>query len=276
MSTPNFSLRFSPGILLLACALSACGGGSSSSDTPAVVNPPPPVTPPASGDTGSVSAAYVQGASPRYMLLNVARQSSGILTRVTQGSNGALSVIADNTFSGTPAVTREISGDASFAQGRWFSGTMTDASGTTILSGNNASAHYSVYNAVASLPTSGSLQCDAGTYTAPSYTGGANVQPAAYFGTASGSASVVFGPSGAVLTMTVDATAGGSTGQISGTGTMSRPDMSLIGGGFLGGDSGTLLALGDAGAGRYLVIGGYKVLLANGANYQGIATFHCS
>ena len=36
------------------------------------------------------------------------------------------------------------------------------------------------------------------------------------------------------------------------------------------------LALGDAGAGRYLVIGGYKVVLANGANYQGVATFRCS
>ncbi|MFZ4874004.1 hypothetical protein ACL9RI_02875 [Janthinobacterium sp. Mn2066] len=278
MSTSYRALRFSPAILLLACALSACGGGSSSSsDTTAVVNPPPPVTPPAAtGDTGSVSAAYVQGASPRYMLLNVASQSTGILTRVTQGSSGALSVIADSSFSGTPAITREISGDASFAQGRWFSGTITNASGATVLSGNNASAHYSVYNAVAALPTSGSLQCDGGSYTAPSYTGGASVQPAAYFGTASGSASVVFGPSGAVLSMTVDATAGGSTGRISGTGTMSRPDMSLIGGGFLGGDSGTLLALGDGGAGRYLLTGGYKLVLANGANYQGIATFRCS
>src|SRR5450830_1297513 len=100
MSTSYRALRFSPGILLLACALSACGGGSSSSDTPAVVNPPPPVTPPVTGDTGSVSAAYVQGASPRYMLLNVASQSTGILTRVTQGNSGALSVIADNSFSG--------------------------------------------------------------------------------------------------------------------------------------------------------------------------------
>jgi len=277
MSTPNSVLRFSPGILLLTLALSACGGGSSSSDTPAVVNPPPPVTPPASsGDTGSVSAAYVQGASPRYILMAVASQRTGILTRVTQGSNGALSVIADSTFSGTPAITREISGDASFAQGRWFSGTITNSTDATVLSGNNASAHYSVYNAVASLPTSGSLQCDAGSFTAPSYTGGTSVQPAAYFGTANGSASVVFGSSGAALTMTIDATAGGSTGRISGTGTLTRPDMSLIGGGFLGGDSGTLLALGDGGAGRYLVTGGYKVVLANGANYQGIATFHCS
>lgn len=276
MSTSYRALRFTPGIFLLACALSACGGGSSSG-TQAAANPVTPVIPPAaSGDTGSVSAAYVPGSSPRYILMAVASQSTGILSRVTQGGSGALSVIADTSFSGTPAITREVSGDASFAQGRWFSGTITNATGATVLSGNNASAHYSVYNTVLSLPASGTLQCDAGSYTAPSYTGGASVQPAAYFGTASGSASVSFGATGAVLAMTVDATAGGSTGRISGAGALSRPDMSLIGGGFLGGASGTLLALGDGGSGRYLLTGGYKVVLANGANYQGIATFRCS
>ncbi|OBV40603.1 hypothetical protein [Janthinobacterium psychrotolerans] len=271
-------------ITLLATALSACGGGSSSSDsatavTPAnPVNPVAPVTPvaPVSGDTGSVSAPFAGNASARYLLLAVASQSTGALTSVSQGANGALSEIAGAAFTGTPAITREISGDASFAQGRWFTGTITRSTGATVMSGNNASAHYNVYKTLASLPASGSLACDAGTFTAPSYTGGGVIGQDAYFGAASGSATLSFGATGASLAMTVNASAGGQQASISGAGLLAAPASTAIGGGFLGGSSGTLLALGDAGAGRYLVIGGYKVVLANGASYQGVATFRCS
>ena len=271
-------------ITLLATALSACGGGSSSSDNATAVtpaNPVAPVTPvtpvtSVSGDTGSVSAPFASNASGRYLLLAVASQSTGALTSVSQAANGALSEIAGNAFAGTPAITREISGDASFAQGRWFTGTLTRSTGATVMTGNNASAHYNVYKTLASLPTSGSPACDAGTFTAPSYTGGSVIGQDAYFGTASGSATLSFGATGASLAMTVNASAGGSTGSISGAGLLAAPASTAIGGGFLGGSSGSLLALGDAGAGRYLVIGGYKVVLANGANYQGVATFRCS
>ncbi|MGK5024320.1 hypothetical protein [Janthinobacterium sp. RB2R34] len=268
-------------ITLLAAALSACGGGSSSSDNAAAVtpaNPVAPVTPvtPVSGDTGSVSAPFAGNASARYLLLAVASQSTGALTSVSQAANGALSEISGNAFTGTPAITREISGDASFAQGRWFTGTITRSTGATVMTGNNASAHYNVYKTVAALPVSGNLTCDAGTFTAPSYTGGSVIGQDAYFGTASGSATLSFGATGASLAMTVNTSAGGSSGSISGAGLLAAPASTVIGGGFLGGSSGSLLALGDAGAGRYLVIGGYKVVLANGANYQGVATFRCS
>lgn len=266
--------------LMLATLLAACGGGSSSSDSNAAVTPVAPVTPvnpPASGDTGGSSAPFASNANGRYLLLAVASQSSGPLTTVTQGSTGALSAIAGTTFTGNPAITREISGDASFAQGRWFAGTMTGSNGTTVLSGNNASAHYTVYKTVAVLPASGSLACDAGSFTAPSYTGGSVIGQDAYFGTASGSATLSFGAAGAALAMTVDATAGGSTGRISGAGPVSVPASTAMTGNFLGGSTGMLLALGEgASAGRYLVIGGYKITLANGANYQGVATFRCS
>ena len=267
---------------LLAGALSACGGGSSSSssDTPVAVtpaNPGVPVTPPAaSGDTGSVSARFAASGSGRYLLMGVASQSTGVLTSVAQGSSGALTEIAGSTFTGSPAITREISGDASFAQGRWFTGTVTRAGSSTVLSGNNASTHYVAYNALASLPASGSASCDAGVFTAPSYTGGTIIGQDAYFGTASGAATLSFGSGGAVLNMALDVAAGGSSGKISGGGTIPAPANTVINGGFLGGSSGTLLALGDGGAGRYLVTGGYKVVLANGANYQGVATFRCS
>lgn len=272
--------------VLLAATLSACGGGSSSSDAQVAVNPAQPVNPvapvtpvtplPAGSDTGSVSAPFAKGLSPRYLLLAVANQAYGTLGSVAQDSSGALSEISGARFSGTPAITRDISGDAAFAQGRWFTGTITRSSGSTVMSGNNASAHYSVYNTVAALPFTGAFQCDAGKFTAPSYTGGSSVQQDGYFGTASGSATLSFGAAGAALAMTVDATAGGSTGKASGTGTINTPDMTVISGGFLGGSSGMLLALGDGGTGTYLVTGGYKVVMANGANYQGVATFRCS
>ncbi len=268
-------------ITLLTTALSACGGGSSSSDSATAVTPVDPATPvtpvtPVSGDTGSVSAPFASNANARYLLLAVASQSTGALTSVSQAANGALSEIAGAAFTGSPAITREISGDASFAQGRWFSGTITRSTGATVMPGNNASAHYNVYKTLASLPAGGSLACDAGTFTAPSYTGGSVIGQEAYFGTASGSATLSFGATGASLAMKLNASAGGSTGSISGAGLLAAPASTAIGGGFLGGSSGTLLALGDAGAGRYLVIGAYKVGLANGANYQGVATFRCS
>lgn len=270
---------------LLAATLSACGGGgSSSSDAQVAANPAPPVTPPvtpvtpppAGSDTGGVSAPFAKGSSARYLLLAVASQTYGTLSSVTQDSSGALSEMAGVSFSGTPAITRDISGDAAFAQGRWFTGTITRSGGNTVMTGNNASAHYSVYNTLAALPTTGTLQCDAGKFTAPSYTGGAIVQQDGYFGTASGNATLSFSAAGATLAMTVDAAAGGSTGKASGTGTISTPVMTVISGAFLGGSSGMLLGLGDGGNGSYLVTGGYKVNLANGANYQGVATFRCS
>ncbi|KAB8036208.1 hypothetical protein [Janthinobacterium aquaticum] len=267
---------------LLAGALSACGGGSSSSDSPVAVNPAnptnptTPVTPPtASGDTGSVSARFAANGSGRYLLMAVASQSTGVLTSVAQGSSGALTEIAGSSFTGSPAITREISGDASFAQGRWFTGTVTRAGVASVLSGNNASTHYVAYNALVSLPASGSASCNAGVFTAPSYIGGTIIGQDAYFGTASGAATLSFGSGGAVLNMALDVTAGGSSGKISGGGTIPAPANTVINGAFLGGSSGTLLALGDGGAGRYLVTGGYKVVLANGANYQGVATFSC-
>lgn len=260
--------------LFFTTLLTACGGGSSSSGSSDAVNP---VTPPvASGDTGSISAPFANNANGRYLLLAVASQSTGPLTTVTQGGTGALSAIAGTTFTGTPAITREISGDASFAQGRWFTGTLTSSGGATIMTGNNASAHYTVYKTPASLPASGSLACDAGSFTAPSYVGGSAIGQNAYFGTAAGRATLSFSAAGAALSMTVDASAGGSTGSISGAGLAGTPASTAITGAFLGGSTGTLLALGDAGAGRYLLIGGYKVTLANGANYQGVATFRCS
>ena len=275
-------------LTLIAASLAACGGGGSSSpsDTTAVVNtakpadpvtPVVPVVPTATGEnTGAVSARFANGDNSRYIFTSIGLQSSGKASPLVQDASGALSTISGIVFTGNPAVTREISGDAAFAQGRWFKGAFSNSTGATTLSGNNASGHYVAYNVLAALPATGTFTCDAGTFTAPSYTGGSSVSSTANFGTASGTASMSFDASGAKVVLAIDASAGGSTGKVSASTTMASAASSSITGGYLSNGTGAQLMLGDGGAGRYLLIAAYKAQLANGANYQGVATFRCS
>lgn len=274
-------------LTLIAASLAACGGGGSSpADAKVAVNvdkpadpvaPVTPVVPTATGEnTGAVSARFAKGDSARFVFVSIGMQSSGKAGTLVQDASGALSDINGIIFTGNPAVTREISGDAAFAQGRWFKGTFTNAFGATSLTGNNASAHYVAYNAIAALPASGTPTCDAGTFTAPGYTGGASVSSDAHFGSASGTASVSFDASGAKVTLSIDASAGGSKGKVSGSSSMATAASNSIIGGYLSSGTGAQLMLGDGGAGRYLLIAAYKAQLANGANYQGVATFRCS
>lgn len=275
-------------LTLIAASLAACGGGGSSSpsDTAVAVNtvkpadpvaPVVPVVPAATGEnTGSVSARFVNGDNSRFIFTSIGLQSNGKASTLVQDASGALSTIGSIVLTGNPSVTREISGDAAFAQGRWFKGGFSNSSGATTLSGNNASAHYVAYNVLAALPATGTLTCDAGTFTAPSYTGGSSVSSTAHFGTASGTASVSFDASGAKVALSIDASAGGSTGKVSASTSMASAASSSITGGYLSNGTGAQLMLGDGGAGRYLLIAAYKAQLANGANYQGVATFRCS
>ena len=264
---------------LIAGSLVACGGGGSSSPSdPAVaVNPPVvpvappvvPVTPTAGDNTGSVSARFANGDNSRFVFTSIGLQSNGKASPLVQDTSGALSTIGSIVLTGNPSVTREISGDATFAQGRWFKGAFSSSTSATTLSGNNASAHYVAYNLLAALPA-------AGTFTAPSYTGGASVPSSANFGTSSGNASIAFDGSGAKVVMAIDASAGGSTGKVTASTTIISPASSSITGGYLSSGTGAQLMLGDGGTGRYLLLTAYKVQLANGANYQGVATFRCS
>lgn len=278
-------------LTLIAASLAACGGGGSSSpsDTAVAVNtakpadpvapvvPAVPAVPAATGEnTGSVSARFVNGDNSRFIFTAIGLQSSGKASLLVQDTSGALSNIGSIVLTGNPSVTREISGDAAFAQGRWFKGSFSNSTGATTLTGNNASAHYVAYNVLAALPATGTFTCDAGTFTAPSYTGGTNISSSGYFGTASGTASMSFDASGAKIALAIDASAGGSTGKVSASTTIASPGSSSITGGYLSNGTGAQLMLGDGGAGRYLLIAAYKAQLANGANYQGVATFRCS
>ena len=291
-------------LTLIAASLVACGGGSSSPADPAVtvnspvtpvipaVTPPvsPPVTPPvtpvtppvvppvAIPDLGAVSAPFVKANVARYMVNSTGGQNSGVLRSVVQGSSGALSEISGIALTGAEAATRNISGDASFAQGRWIKGTVTSASGNYNLEAVNASTHYVVYNTLTALPVSGTVSCDAGTFTAPNYAGGLSGWQTTYFGTASGSGSLIFDTSGVKVNVTIDTQAGGSSGQLKGSTVFSpsMPDAMGFTGMYLASGNGMQLMLGDGGPGRYLLVVGYKTTLVNGANYQGVATFRCS
>lgn len=287
-------------LTLVAASLAACGGGDASSpaDPAVAVNPPvapvtppvtpvtppvtpvtPPVTPPvAVPDLGAVSAPFAKANVARYMVNSVGGQNSGVLRSVVQDSSGALSEISGIALAGADAATRNISGDASFAQGRWIKGAVTSSSGNYTFEAVNASTHYVVYNALAALPASGTVSCDAGVFTAPNYTGGLSGWQTTYFGTASGSGSMVFDASGVKVNVTIDTQAGGSSGQLKGSTVFSpsMPDAMAFTGMYLASGNGMQLMLGDGGPGRYLLVVGYKTTQANGANYQGVATFRCS
>jgi hypothetical protein len=85
-----------------------------------------------------------------------------------------MTTLNSNVLSGTSA-TKDISGDANFAIGRWAAATVITASGADTLTGNdNKAYHYLVFNTLSALPTTGSATCDAGVFTAPtSVSGGA-------------------------------------------------------------------------------------------------------
>jgi hypothetical protein len=71
------------------------------------------------------------GTAPRFLLTSVNVQASGVATPLTQASDGAATTLGGYSLNGTPMATQEISGNASFAQGRWNVGTVTTQVGRT-------------------------------------------------------------------------------------------------------------------------------------------------
>ena len=174
------------------------------------------------------------------------------------------------------AATQEISGDATYAQGRWVQGTVTTASGGTTLTGTSNNAyHYVAFNQLAALPTTGAPSCADGRMTSPTYTGGGAPGIAANSGTATATATLSFGATSTTITVSMAAQAGTSSGTVNGSTTITSPAQSGITGSYFGSGAGTQLTMGDGGAGKYIVASAYRVTLANGANYQGVATFLC-
>ncbi len=274
--------------LLSLLLLQACGGGgggdgaggvpldtASSADAPSAAAPSNAPGNPAIGNSGTVSAPFVRGATARYQLHGVSSQTLGALTQSQQAASGEMTRLNDNTLSGATA-TKEIGGDASFAIGRWVAGTVTRTSGAETLTGTDYLAyHYLAFNALTALPTTGSATCDAGLFTAPTYVGG-GPGTAANSGTARGSAGIVFGASGAAVNGMVSMVADGGTGSASLNSTVLSPTSTSITGSFLSNGSGAAVQLGDHGGGAYVLAVGYAIDLPNGARYRGVAKFRCA
>lgn len=275
----NKTISLALSVLSLAL-LQACGGGGGDSGGTSVTTdagtdvPSTQTTPITSPNTGSVSAPFSRGTTARYQLVGVSRQSVGVLDTSVQDASGAMTTLGTNVLSGDIAV-KEISGDASYAMGRWTAGTVTTRSGASTLSGTgNDVYHYLTINLPTAFPTSGTFACDAGVFTAPTYASGAG--SATVVGSATGSASLSFGTGGATVTGAINVTASGSSGSASLNGSVSEPSSATITGAYFSNGAGAYVQIGDGGAGSYLVATSFVAVLANGAHYIGVAKFRCS
>jgi len=197
-----------------------------------------------------------------------------VLSNHVQDASGVMTTLNDTVLSGA-AVTKEISGDANGAQGRWVSGTITTPSSTKTLTGtDNAAFHYAVLNNLAAMPTSGSATCATGTFTAPSLTKSSG--SAAITGTASGTVTVAFGTSSASITGSIDVVANGSPGTVAVNASIPGVTNVAMTGSFFSGGPGAGVMMGTDGGAGYVVVAGYIVRLANGNEYTGLASFRCS
>ncbi|HEY0585348.1 MAG TPA: hypothetical protein VGD52_04385 [Pseudoduganella sp.] len=277
MNIKFLSLAVAAAFTLVGCGGGGGGESSSSKDSGIVV---PAVQPPVENkntNPGSVDAPFVAGAKPRFLMTGRLGQMSGIASPLTQTSDGAVTVMGSTTLTGTTIATQDISGNASFAQGRWSVGTAKFASSTLTMTGDSFDAfHYSVYNSLETFPTNGSMTCNSGKFTRPGYSGG-TVRSTDNFGTSTGSASVTFDGAGANVSLVIATTGAGASGTVNLSGTVKTGNATYISGGLGGTGNGGMVAVGDAGNGAVNVIAIYNVVVANEnkTSYSGIATFTC-
>lgn len=212
------------------------------------------------------------------MLTSASLQSAGNPTPFTQGSDGAVTVLGGYALTGSPVATQEISGNANYAQGRWDAGSVTSSSGVFPLGGiTDDSYHYVVFNKLTSMPANGTLTCDAGKFTKPTYAGGGMIVMLAanLVGSSTGNAAVTVDGNGAHVSLSITTTGNGLTSTANLQGTVASVDSSYISGGLGGLGSGGMVTIGDAGNGAVFVVASYGVALGNNNVFRGVATFTC-
>jgi hypothetical protein len=277
--SPSFSMVF------IAVAIVACGGGGG--------DPTPTPAPVAS--SGSVSARFVKTANSFGLVIGHVQQANGVPTyiagsteadSVIQDSVGAITKIDDFALSGTPYAVQGISGDATYAQGRWNVGIVnasiltppgSETQTATLNNVNNQSLHYILMNTLPSISTSGTKKtCGAGSTTKATYsetTAIAEHPPA----DATAQGSITFDKSGANVSLTVKVTTGdANSGLVDFSGIIVRPGEPYYKGGVRGNATQATVALGDGGKGSIFIGASYTVVLSNGANYQGVLILKCS
>lgn len=305
------TVRTGLGIFALSLVvLSGCGGGDpatfqATTTTPTVETY---VT-----SSGSVSAPFVANNNFRYLILGPDKDAigfagnpalddrfgggtaadidlapSGEVKRI--GTNSLVDVSTTNKYA-----VQKISGDASFAQGRWSKGVVTNAGGTVTLSGtDNQAFHYLAFNALTAFPAPGSTRtCTSVTQTGASYVGDTR-------GVGETTTVGIAGPGGQVkiefngttarvpisllvfsgypfqgnyvdnskffdLTLT---TAAAANGAFEYSDSFKSPGLGYM----------VVLGAGDAaGVGDVILLGiAYRIKLSTGFNYQGIISLRCS
>ena len=264
--------------VLLSSTLVACGGGGGDAVAPgtqSVVIAASEAAVAVGPSTGSVSAPFVRSASARYIIVyGLSSQTGGSLKNSAQDASGAMTTLNATSLSGG-TVVKEISGNASYAQGRWEAGTVTDSNGSKIITGADSTSYqYAAFNDLAARPTSGSAVCDSGSFTAPHRVAG-GTPSSAKMAAGAGTASIAFNANSAVITGAITATADGSTGSTAFNTSLESASSTSYTGLFLGGGTGAAVSLATDGATGYLVVLAYSVKLANGATYLGVANFRC-
>jgi len=263
-------------------ALAGCGGSDLLPDLPTGLDDVPGL--PGGGgndggnDLGSVSAKYERGTWPRYHLVGPSTQVKGALDAFVQDDDGGATVIDGNGLTAyftAERSIRDISGDRSYALGRWHSGAVTNASGTGIhpIDGKDGRGyHYVVFNSLESMPVSGDYTCQPQALTGPSRASG---NGPAYGSASAGAMSLSFGPGGARVNGSISVSAD-ATGSVAIDTTIGRdPATSADIGAFTSGSYGASVQMAEAEAGGFAVVGSYRALLSNGGNYIGTFRYLC-
>jgi hypothetical protein len=233
------------------------------------------VTPPSGGDggggdQGGVQAAFVPSDLARYMLFYQNGSSNGARVNAEQAADGGITSLGGYSLS--DGAIKDMAGDASYALGRWVSGTVTSPTGSSQITGADAgSYHYAVYNIPASFPATGAYACAQQTATTPTRVNGSGADT----GSVDGAANLSFDSTGAHLSGAMTVTVGGENVTVSLPASIASPTSLGISGQFLasGAGAGVQVIVADGG---YALMAAYAAQLANGALYHGIARMSCS
>lgn len=264
-------------------SLAACGGDDADD---AGVDASGGLTGAAAPNTGKAAAAFVVGPNARSVVAGLGTFSSSNLAaqgnRFVQAADGAVTTLGSFSLNDTTTVD-EISGDATFAMGRWSRGRVVGGSRDLLLGGQNGrSYHYLAYNALPATAATTARTCDAGTFTAASLWDSGTVPAATTVGTTTGSAVLTWVPATATTTasasvrLTFTTTANGSSQPASYDVALTDFGAFSAVGRYLAQGPGVGVVLGDAGNGAVMVGALYRVTLPNGLTYEGLMKFKCA
>lgn len=274
--------------VLVSAALSlvACGGDDSDDyEVNANTNADGTLT---GGNTGKTTAAFVPGANARSVVVGLGNLVGEPLapggTQVVQAADGAVTTLGSVSLKDVVTVN-EISGDATFAMGRWSKGRVSSSSINLLLDGTDArSYHYLAYNVLPATTSPTARTCDAGTYTAASLWNSGTVPAGTKVGTTTGSATLTWVPATATAAASANVklafttVANGSSLPSSydvSVGSTSYGGFSAVGR-YLAQGPGVAVTMGDAGNGAVMIGVLYRVLLPNNLTYEGIMKFRCA